>query len=34
MLRIYLGFEVEGVKKHHLLVNDSYVDEYELAKLL
>jgi len=29
-----MGFEIEGLKKHTLLVNDQYVDEYEMAKLL
>lgn len=29
-----MGFEIEGVKKHSLRVNDEYVDEYEMAKLL
>jgi RimJ/RimL family protein N-acetyltransferase len=29
-----MGFEIEGVKKHNLRVNDKYVDEYEMAKLL
>jgi hypothetical protein len=33
MLRKFLGFNVEG-KRHHLLVNDSYVDEYEMTRLL
>ena len=35
-IRLYqkMGFEIEGVKKHHLRVNDVYVDEYEMAKLL
>lgn len=28
------GFEVEGTKKHALLVNGQYVDEYYMAKLL
>jgi RimJ/RimL family protein N-acetyltransferase len=28
------GFEIEGTKKHSLLVNDKYVDEYYMAKLL
>jgi RimJ/RimL family protein N-acetyltransferase len=29
-----MGFEIEGVKKHSLLVNGKYVDEYYMAKLL
>lgn len=29
-----MGFEIEGIRKHSLLVNDSYVDEYYMAKLL
>ena len=29
-----MGFEIEGLKKHTLLVNDQFVDEYEMAKLL
>jgi RimJ/RimL family protein N-acetyltransferase len=35
-LKLYqkIGFEIEGLKKHHLRVNDKYVDEYEMAKLL
>jgi len=28
------GFEIEGTKKHSLLVNNQYVDEYYMAKLL
>ena len=28
------GFEIEGTKKHSLLVNGQYVDEYYMAKLL
>ena len=28
------GFEIEGRKKHSLYINDSYVDEYWMAKLL
>jgi RimJ/RimL family protein N-acetyltransferase len=28
------GFEIEGVKKHSLLVNGEYVDEYYMAKLV
>ena len=27
------GFEIEGTKKHSLLVNGQYVDEYYMAKL-
>lgn len=35
-LKLYqkMGFEIEGVKKHNLWVNNMYVDEYEMAKLL
>lgn len=29
-----MGFEIEGVKRDSLLVNDGYVDEYYMAKLL
>jgi RimJ/RimL family protein N-acetyltransferase len=29
-----IGFEIEGKKKHSLLINNTYVDEYWLAKLL
>ena len=29
-----MGFEIEGVKKHSMLVDDQYVDEYYMAKLL
>jgi len=29
-----IGFEIEGIKKHSLLINGSYVDEYYMAKLL
>jgi len=29
-----IGFEIEGRKKHSLYINDSYVDEYWMAKLL
>ena len=28
------GFEIEGMKRHSLLVNGLYVDEYYMAKLL
>ena len=28
------GFEVEGTKKHSLLVNGQYVDEYYMARLV
>ncbi len=28
------GFEIEGTKKHSLLINGQYVDEYYMAKLL
>lgn len=35
-IRLYkrVGFEIEGRKKHSLLVNGSYVDEYYMSKLL
>ena len=29
-----MGFEIEGKKKHSLLVNNTYADEYWMAKLL
>ncbi len=29
-----MGFEIEGKKKHSLLINNTYVDEYWMAKLL
>ena len=29
-----MGFEVEGTKKHAMRVDDQYVDEYYMAKLL
>lgn len=29
-----MGFEIEGVKKDSLLVNEEFVDEYYMAKLL
>jgi len=29
-----MGFEIEGRKKHSLLINNCYVDEYLMAKLL
>ncbi|MFC0415071.1 GNAT family N-acetyltransferase [Cytobacillus solani] len=29
-----IGFVSEGIKKHSLLINDNYVDEYYMAKLL
>jgi RimJ/RimL family protein N-acetyltransferase len=29
-----MGFEIEGVKKDSLFVNNSYVDEYYMAKML
>ena len=29
-----MGFEVEGKKKHSLLINNTYADEYWMAKLL
>lgn len=28
------GFEIEGTKRHSLLVNGQFVDEYYMAKLL
>lgn len=28
------GFEIEGIKRHSLFINGSYVDEYYMAKLL
>ena len=28
------GFEIEGLKKHALRINDQYIDEYGMAKLL
>jgi len=28
------GFEIEGVKKHAMLVNGEYVDEYYMARIL
>ena len=28
------GFEIEGTKKHSLLVGGRYVDEYYMARLL
>jgi len=28
------GFEIEGTKRHSLLINGQYVDEYYMAKLL
>ena len=28
------GFEIEGTKKHSLLINGQYVDEYYMAKLV
>jgi len=28
------GFEIEGTKRHSMLVNSHYVDEYYMAKLL
>lgn len=35
-IRLYqkMGFEIEGLKRHHLRINGIYVDEYEMAKLL
>ena len=29
-----IGFEIEGKKKHSLLINNTYADEYWMAKLL
>lgn len=29
-----MGFEIEGVKRDSLLINDGYVDEYHMSKLL
>ncbi len=29
-----MGFKMEGIKKHSLLINDEYVDEYYMSKLL
>lgn len=29
-----MGFEIEGMKRHSLFINGSYVDEYYMAKLL
>jgi hypothetical protein len=29
-----MGFEIEGVKKHSLLVDGAFVDEYYMGKLL
>jgi RimJ/RimL family protein N-acetyltransferase len=29
-----MGFEIEGIKKHSLLVKGKYVDEYYMAKLI
>ncbi len=29
-----MGFEIEGTKKHSLLIDGQYVDEYYMAKLL
>jgi RimJ/RimL family protein N-acetyltransferase len=28
------GFEIEGIKKHSLLLSGRYVDEYYMARLL
>ena len=35
-IRLYekIGFEIEGTKKHSLLITGSYVDEYYMAKLI
>ncbi|WP_262173017.1 GNAT family N-acetyltransferase [Saccharococcus sp. Marseille-Q5394] len=29
-----MGFEVEGTKRHSLLINDEFVDEYYMSKLI
>lgn len=29
-----MGFEIEGTKKHSLLIGEAYVDEYYMSKLL
>ncbi|MDL4842057.1 GNAT family N-acetyltransferase [Aquibacillus rhizosphaerae] len=29
-----LGFEIEGIKRNSLLINDEFVDEYYMSKLL
>ena len=29
-----MGFKIEGIKQDSLLVNDEYVDEYYMAKIL
>ncbi|OAO80482.1 hypothetical protein A0O32_1432 [Anoxybacillus flavithermus] len=29
-----MGFEIEGIKKHSLLVNGRFMDEYYMAKIL
>ncbi len=28
------GFEIEGTRKHAYVINDHYVDEYYMAKIL
>jgi RimJ/RimL family protein N-acetyltransferase len=35
-LRLYkkMGFEIEGTKRHSLLINGEFVDEYYMSKLL
>jgi len=35
-IRLYkkMGFEIEGTKKHSLVISRSYVDEYYMAKLI
>ena len=35
-IRLYkkMGFEIEGTKKHSLVISGSYVDEYYMAKLI
>ncbi|MBX3060722.1 MAG: GNAT family N-acetyltransferase [Anaerolineae bacterium] len=35
-IRLYqkVGFEIEGTKRHSLYVNDAYVDEFYMVKLL
>ncbi|PIC57965.1 GNAT family N-acetyltransferase [Sporosarcina sp. P12(2017)] len=29
-----MGFEVEGIKRHSLFINDEFVDEYYMAKII
>jgi RimJ/RimL family protein N-acetyltransferase len=33
-LYMRMGFEIEGTKKHSLMINNQYVDEYYMAKLM